>query len=160
MIKPLLGFPHEVGVVIVGIVVVLIVATAGMVSTTYVQFIKGSLLVLFSGILTAMILSRGLKVDDSEAANSPQTMVVKKDGTKFVNGIPHGTKEGQADLRPVGHLRKLPSGKTETGPLGPIEYLATLQNSEVVLWSKKETTSEQGDKTMTWTPQPTSGQRC
>lgn len=157
LIKPLLGFPHEVGVVIVGIVVVLIVATAGMVSTTYVQFIKGSLLVLFSGILTAMILSRGLKVDDSEAANSPQTMVVKKDGTKFVNGIPHGTKEGQADLRPVGHLRKLPSGKTETGPLGPIEYLATLQNSEVVLWSKKETTSEQGDKTMTWTPQPTSG---
>lgn len=157
LIKPLLGFPHEVGVVMVGIVVVLIVATAGMVSTTYVQFIKGSLLVLFSGILTAMILNRGLKVDDSEAANTPQTMVVKKDGTKFVNGIPQGTKPGQSDLRPVGHLSKLPSGKTETGPLGPIEYLAALQNSEVVLWSKKETTNEDGDKTTTWTPQPTSG---
>ena len=157
LIKPLLGFPHEVGVVMVGIVVVLIVATAGMVSTTYVQFIKGSLLVLFSGILTAMILNRGLKVDSSEAANTPQTMVVKKDGPKFVNGIPHGTQAGQADLRPVGHLSKMPGGKTETGPLSPIEYLAALQNSEVVLWSKKEITNDEGDKTTTWTPQPTSG---
>jgi cation/acetate symporter len=156
LIKPLLGFPHEAGVVMVGIVVVLIVATAGMVSTTYVQFIKGSLLVLFSGILTVMILNRGLKVDDSELANSPQTLVTKKDGTKFINGIPHGTKPGQADLRPVGHLSKLPGGKTETGPLGPLEYLATLQQSEVVLWAKKESIVD-GEKTMTWTPQPTSG---
>ena len=157
LIKPLLGFPHEVGVVLVGIVVVLIVATAGMVSTTYVQFIKGSLLVLFSGILTGMILNRGLKVDTSEAANLPQTMVVMRDHSKFVNGLPHGTKQGQVDLRPVGHLSKLPGGKTETGPLGPIEYLSTLQNSEVVLWPKKESTNEQGDKTITWTPVPTSG---
>ena len=157
LIKPLLGFPHEVGVVLVGVVVVLIVATAGMVSTTYVQFIKGSLLVLFSGILTVMILNRGLTVDTSELANSPQTMVIKKDGTKFINGIPQGQKEGQADLRSVGHLSKLPGGKTETGPLGPVAYLAALQNSEVVLWSKKVTTSAEGDKTITWMPQPTSG---
>ncbi len=156
LIKPLLGFPHEVGVVMVGIVVVLIVATAGMVSTTYVQFIKGSLLVLFSGILTVMILNRGLKVDSSEAANAPQTLVVKSDGTRFVNGTPHGSSAGQADLRPVGHLSKLPNGKTETGPLGPIEYLATLQQSEIVLWSKKETVVD-GEKTTTWSPQPTSG---
>src|SRR5919106_2242608 len=45
LITPLLGFPHYVGVLLVGAVVVLIVVTAGMVSTTYVQFIKGSLLV-------------------------------------------------------------------------------------------------------------------
>jgi len=156
LIKPLLGFPHEVGVVMVGIVVVLIVATAGMVSTTYVQFIKGSLLVLFSGILTVMILNRGLKVDSSETASAPQTLVVKKDGTKLVNGVPHGTKDGQADMRPVGHVSKLPGGKLETGPLGPFEYLATLQQSEVVLWSKKETVVD-GEKTTTWTPTPTSG---
>ena len=156
LIKPLLGFPHEVGVVMVGIVVVLIVATAGMVSTTYVQFIKGSLLVLFSGILTAMILNRGLKVDTSELSNSPQTLVVQKDGTKLVNGIPHGKGEGKADLRPVGHVSQLPGGKTETGPLGPLEYLATLQQSEVVLWAKKESVVD-GEKTTTWTPQPTSG---
>src|SRR5688500_15116656 len=44
----LLGLPHWLGVVAVGVVVITIVVTAGMVSTTYVQFLKGSLLVLFS----------------------------------------------------------------------------------------------------------------
>ena len=41
LIQPLLGFPHWLGVVFVGAIVVLIVVTAGMVSTTYVQFLKG-----------------------------------------------------------------------------------------------------------------------
>lgn len=158
LIQPLLGFEYWQGVVLVGVIVVLIVATAGMVSTTYVQFIKGALLVLFSGILTVLILNRGLKVDNSALANSPQTMVTKADGSKFVNGLPYGKKEGQADLRPVGHLSKLPGGKTETGPLGPIEYLSTLQQSEVVLWSKKESTTD-GEKTATWSPTPTAGSK-
>ena len=51
----------------VGAVVILIVVTAGMVSTTYVQFIKGSLLVIFSTMLTVMILQRGLTVDRPQA---------------------------------------------------------------------------------------------
>jgi cation/acetate symporter len=59
LITPLFGFPHFVGVLLVGAVVVVIVVTAGMVSTTYVQFIKGSLLVFFCTILTVMILNRG-----------------------------------------------------------------------------------------------------
>jgi cation/acetate symporter len=42
LIKPLLGFPHWVGVLLVGGIVIAIVTTAGMVSTTWVQFIKGS----------------------------------------------------------------------------------------------------------------------
>src|SRR6185369_15321434 len=60
LIKPLLGLSHVYGVLIVGVVVTVIVVTAGMVSTTYVQFIKGSLLVIFCFILTMMILNRGL----------------------------------------------------------------------------------------------------
>src|SRR4249920_3660647 len=44
LIRPLLGLPHYAGVFVVGIVVIVIVVTAGMVSTTYVQFIKGSML--------------------------------------------------------------------------------------------------------------------
>ena len=158
LIKPLLGFPQEAGVVLVGVIVVIIVATAGMVSTTYVQFIKGALLVLFSGVLTVLILNRGLKVDTSEAANAPQSLkITKADKNKFVNGIPQGLKKDETDLRPVGHLTKLPGGKMETGPLGPIEYLATLQNSEIVLWTEKTTTEANGDKTRTWTPNPTIG---
>lgn len=40
LIVPLLGLPYWTGVLIVGSIVILIVATAGMASTTYVQFIK------------------------------------------------------------------------------------------------------------------------
>ena len=75
LIKPLLGFTHAQGVMIVGAVVVLIVVTAGMVSTTYVQFIKGALLVIFSAILTGLILARGFSVD----AGSPERASRERD---------------------------------------------------------------------------------
>lgn len=64
LIQPLLGFPHWVGVLLVGTAVVIIVVSAGMVSTTYVQFLKGSLLVVFSFILTLMILAKGFTVKE------------------------------------------------------------------------------------------------
>ncbi|MCD4680662.1 MAG: cation acetate symporter [Bacteroidales bacterium] len=60
LVTPLLGMPHWVGVVIVGIIVITIVATAGMTSTTYVQFIKGGLLIVFSTILAVYIFNNGL----------------------------------------------------------------------------------------------------
>ncbi len=59
LVTPLLGLPFEAGVAIVGFIVILIVATAGMASTTYVQFIKGGLLVVFSLVLVIMLLVRG-----------------------------------------------------------------------------------------------------
>ncbi|MCA9117515.1 MAG: cation acetate symporter, partial [Planctomycetaceae bacterium] len=62
LVQPLLGLPHWAGVVLVGVTVILIVVTAGMVSTTWVQFLKGSLLVVFSAVLTVMILARGFEV--------------------------------------------------------------------------------------------------
>ena len=62
LVVPLLGLPHWVGVVIVGSIVIFIVATAGMTSTTYVQFIKGGLLIIFSTILTVYILNNGLNL--------------------------------------------------------------------------------------------------
>lgn len=61
LIQPLLGLPHWVGVLLVGTVVILIVVTAGMVSTTWVQFLKGALLVVFSVVLTGAVLTRGLE---------------------------------------------------------------------------------------------------
>lgn len=157
LIKPLLGFSHETGVVLVGVIVVLIVATAGMVSTTYVQFIKGALLVFFSGILTILILQRGLKVDDRPEANQPQTMTTLADGKKIVNGLPQGRGPGQGDLRPVGHISKLPGGVKETGPLGPFQYLATLLSSEIVLWNSTPQKNPDGSKTVTYTPRAVSG---
>lgn len=67
LVRPLLGLPHYAGVLLVGVVVVLIVVTAGMVSTTWVQFLKGGLLVLFSLLLTVLILQRGLTADAEKA---------------------------------------------------------------------------------------------
>ena len=70
IVQPLLGLQYEVGVVIVGGLVILIVATAGMVSTTYVQFIKGFLL-----LLAALGLTIGVLV------------VVGKDPISFITSI-------------------------------------------------------------------------
>jgi cation/acetate symporter len=208
LVRPLLGFSHEMGVLTVGVVVVLIVVTAGMVSTTWVQFIKGGLLVVFCAILTVMILNRGILTDPT--ANSPvkhfplttttlsqleaeagdrlvapdgpwkdkpyvrvqeqpgpqgvrvfrelansfeeptrskawaetQTLVEIRDGSqvqRFANGLPLGLKEGEGRLLPVGHVEILGNGEqTETGPLGPLGYLATLQNSGIVTWSSEK----------------------
>jgi len=70
LVKPLLGLPHAAGVIMVGTVVILIVVTAGMVSTTWVQFIKGSLLVVFSAVLVGMILGRGFEVTEPKPTAS------------------------------------------------------------------------------------------
>jgi cation/acetate symporter len=157
LIRPLLGLPHELGVVLVGTVVVLIVVTAGMVSTTYVQFIKGSLLVLFSTVLTVLILNRGLQVETNPQALAEQRLTVKPDGARLVNGLPQGSGPGETDLRPVGHISRLPNGQTRTGPLGPLEFLSTLRDSEVVLWRSKKTTESDGSTTTVYYPQPTPG---
>ena len=61
LIEPLLGFPYWAGVVIVGAIVITIVATAGMTSTTYVQFIKGALLIVFALVIViALTVQRPL----------------------------------------------------------------------------------------------------
>ncbi|MBI4604127.1 MAG: cation acetate symporter [Planctomycetes bacterium] len=161
LIKPLLGFPHHVGVLAVGTVVVLIVVTAGMVSTTYVQFLKGSLLLVFSAVLTVLILQRGLRVEpsgpDGVALEEPQTVTIRPDGKRIVNGKPQGRGEGEGDLRPVGHLRSLPGGATQTGPLGPLELLRVLGESEVVLWSSQARTEADGSRTTVYAPRAVPG---
>jgi cation/acetate symporter len=66
LITPLMGFPHQVGVIMVGTIVIIIVATAGMKSTTYVQFLKGGLLVLFSLVLVIFLLGRGFSTSPDQ----------------------------------------------------------------------------------------------
>jgi cation/acetate symporter len=147
LITPLLGLPHAVGVVLVGVAVTLIVVTAGMVSTTWVQFIKGSLLVFFCGVLTMLILGRGLQVNAGRPGTenlAAQLKTIRPDGTVLIDGVPQ-TKDH--DLRPVGTLLRLPeryAGATATGPLRPLEYLAALEDSTIVTWSAKRHVDEQG----------------
>jgi len=136
------------------VAVTLIVVTAGMVSTTWVQFIKGSLLVVFCGVLTAMILERGLV--ENTGSLVPQVRTVRPDGTVLVDGQPQSRGH---DLRPVGTLLRLPeryAGRTATGPLGPFEYLAALEDSTVVTWKATKTSDADGTHT-TYTPRERPG---
>ncbi len=86
LVTPLLGFPHYIGVVFVGSIVIIIVATAGMKSTTYVQFIKGALLIVFSTILVFAILNKGLSEKPSDSYHDFQTLEASADG-KVVTSI-------------------------------------------------------------------------
>ena len=230
LVKPLLGFPHYVGVILVGTIVTLIVVTAGMVSTTYVQFLKGSLLVIFSTVLAVMILNRGLSLPDtSQAARrtsaagfarptldaiesgaevqtssgpqtplptlggwigrpyfrlkddqtgavytwrkgapigdrldcwETQTVTVTPAGTKLINGLPQRSGDAPWDLSPVGHVSRLPgSDSMATGALGPLDFLSTIQKSEVILWEKDEDTikDQDGSVTTVYYPRPVAG---
>ena len=139
LVKPLLGLEYWHGVVIVGAVVVFIVVTAGMVSTTYVQFIKGGLLVVFSLLLTILILNRGLNT--TPASELGKTQVIEtKDGKRYVNGVAIGFGPGQANVESVGKIIELPDGKTSTGPLGPIAFISTIAKSKIEI-----TTAQKGE---------------
>lgn len=144
LVKPLLGLQYWQGVVLVGSIVVVIVVTAGMVSTTYVQFLKGGLLVLFSLILTILVLARGIQVAPGVARTQPQRITVAFDGSKLIDGIPLGLKSDQKNVEPVGRVLELSNGKTSTGPLGPIRFLNVLSGARVELSQTNKKT--EGDK--------------
>ncbi|AJF07152.1 cation acetate symporter [Geoalkalibacter subterraneus] len=208
LVTPLLGLPHYAGVIIVGVVVTIIVASAGMASTTMVQFLKGGLLLIFSTILVISVLFRGLSttpendgkpyhefatlqanvengrliVDDpaynvpanwrdSELAEAgfvkltqngiesiwhiqenPQGGYVLEealfqaqlnDGTRIYNGAP--AEEGR--FFPVGHMKEINMGGEtvmQTGAIGPLAFLRTIQDSTIVLWGTKHVLTPEG----------------
>ncbi|NWK56167.1 cation acetate symporter [Verrucomicrobiaceae bacterium N1E253] len=93
LVTPLLGLPHWAGVIMVGVIVIAIVATAGMTSTTYVQFLKGGLLIIFSTVLSVMVLNKGLSTDVREETFVPQNLVTadaiagKTEGYTFLDKV-------------------------------------------------------------------------
>jgi len=92
LVTPLLGLPHWVGVIMVGAIVITIVATAGMTSTTYVQFLKGGLLIIFSFVLSIMVLTKGLSTTPSEATFFPQNLNAAEAMQGRVDGYTFQTK--------------------------------------------------------------------
>ena len=117
---PLLGLPHWVGVVIVGVVVLMIVVTAGMVSTTWVQFIKGSLLVIFCAMLTIAILARGF-----------QTTISPEDVKPIAATQP-------SDIPFSGQVVGIDGRHGSTGPLGPAQFLSKINDVTIVQWTAKD----------------------
>ncbi len=122
LVEPLLGLPHWVGVVIVGAIVITIVATAGMTSTTYVQFLKGGLLLVFSTVMVVMLLVRGLGTEP--------TSLTGDDGRSLLY-VPAQTTE--ADLLATGHTRSHTDGDLLkfTGPEGIAWWK---RDAEGLLW--------------------------
>ncbi|MCC7476168.1 MAG: cation acetate symporter [Pirellulales bacterium] len=130
LVQPLLGLPHWVGVVLVGAVVIFIVVTAGMVSTTWVQFIKGALLLAFSTLLSVLILWRGFHAGDEHAELASQSSATR--GTARLTAdnaaldAPNAVAEpatNHANLRPSGYVFR--SLGPFTGDLFDNEQLAT-----------------------------------
>jgi cation/acetate symporter len=71
LVQPLLGMAHHWGVIMVGAIVITIVATAGMASTTYVQFLKGGLLIIFSLVLVIAVCVRGFHTRPDQGGQVP-----------------------------------------------------------------------------------------
>jgi cation/acetate symporter len=71
LVEPLLGLAHHWGVIMVGVIVITIVATAGMASTTYVQFLKGGLLIIFSTVLVVSVCKRGFLTKPDQGGRVP-----------------------------------------------------------------------------------------
>ncbi len=126
LVQPLLGLPHWVGVCIVGIVVTLIVATAGMASTTYVQFFKGGMLLIMSTVLVGMVLFRGLSTTPADNNGAPyhdfktlhadSALVLVEEGYTVVAGLDSEFgKEGFIKLSKHGHETLWHLVKSDTG---------------------------------------------
>jgi cation/acetate symporter len=144
LIKPLLGLPQWVGVGLVGVVVTVIVTTAGMVSTTWVQFIKGGLLLALCAILVALILGRGFTVHAPGPAREAPAR-----GVGSVSGLPGWAVPGavpDAD----GLVR---TEGAHTGPLGPVEYLRVFGESEIAAWRTTRSTGADGQVTSIAAPE-------
>ncbi|MBU3682456.1 MAG: cation acetate symporter [Phycisphaerales bacterium] len=129
LITPLLGVPHWVGVVLVGAVVTFIVATAGMVSTTWVQFIKGGLLLALCTVLVGLILGRGFEVRDPGPARDAPAR-----GVGSVTALPAWAVPGEGSDAAPGPDGMVRTEGARTGPLGPIEFLRVFSASEVAAW--------------------------
>ncbi len=194
LVTPLLGLDHHWGVLIVGVIVIYIVATAGMTSTTYVQFIKGGLLVVFSTILSIAIFVNGINKKPYDSYHDFKSLTatmtdgkvtavsdagytiagdVKNDKGQFIKLQKDGMmswwslaeKDGVSTLKEtlnvtntadgkvlyngapkadqrffqVGHANKIVMDGKEvdkTGAVGPIKFLATVNQSEVVRFTK------------------------
>ena len=156
LVKPLLGLQYWQGVVLVGSIVVIIVVTAGMVSTTYVQFLKGGLLVIFSLVLTILVLNRGINVSQEGARTTSQRITLDSNQKKLVDGVPLGLGKDQRNVQPVGRVLELSEGRLSTGPLGPVSFLTELSGSTIELSQTTKSTSD-GSPVIEYAPHPVKG---
>lgn len=122
LITPLLGLPHYVGVILVGIIVITIVATAGMTSTTYVQFLKGGLLIIFSLVLVIVTLNSGLSTTPDQGGKKPFHVYAQLDGAE---------NSGQITLSDATYM------VAGTREVDGISLVKLVKNGETSWWKKE-----------------------
>ncbi len=139
LIQPLLGLPYWVGVVLVGAIVITIVATAGMTSTTYVQFIKGSLLIVFALVIVVALLVRGLSTTPDQGGRVDfyqyKTIAATQAGGTITPSDAAYMNVGQHDVTAKGKTTtfvKLQNGGTATW------WKATVTDAGVALHETQE----------------------
>ena len=101
LVTPLLGLPHWIGVTMVGGIVIFIVATAGMASTTYVQFLKGALLIVFSIVLVIVVFNKGLSTSP-QRDEDPYPKFMTLPVTVGADGLPMPTLAGKVPFKALG----------------------------------------------------------
>jgi len=156
LIQPLLGLPQWVGVVLVGAIVITIVATAGMTSTTYVQFIKGTLLIIFATIIVIALLVRGLSTEPDQGGSVPfyhyKTIMATQSGDDIVVDDPAYEVVGQQQVTVKGTdytLVKLQQGDTATWWKATIEDDGTVALHE----GQERVTKEDGTRYVNGAPE-------
>lgn len=132
LITPLLGFPHYVGVILVGIIVITIVATAGMTSTTYVQFLKGGLLIVFSTVLVVIAFNSGLTTTPDQGGTKPFHQYTSLEAT-----------ENAGVITPQDSTYKFSAVRDE----GKVHLVKLMKDGKLTWW-KKEIASDSGKITL------------
>lgn len=168
LVTPLLGLPHWVGVVLVGVVVIVIVASAGMTSTTYVQFLKGGLLIILSTVLTIYILKNGFtlnpdhegqpyhrfmsitpEVENGEVRkaedwkvlgqqNVKDRTVVKLEKDNIARWFSLSEKEGSYTLKEALSIEETPTGKLYNGKPASAREFYQVGNMNKIMKDGKE----------------------
>ena len=136
LIEPLLGIPHAWGVVMVGAIVITIVATAGMASTTYVQFLKGALLIVFSSILVGAVVIRGLSTTPDQGGAVPFYTYAHVEATKTDGKIQSASVEvlEQVDVKGgLTFVRLNHDGKEAWWYASETDGVVTLKESQSVV---------------------------
>ncbi|PKL43049.1 MAG: cation acetate symporter [Candidatus Riflebacteria bacterium HGW-Riflebacteria-1] len=128
LITPLLGLPHYAGVILVGIVVITIVASAGMTSTTYVQFLKGGLLIVFSTALVVATLGRGFTTTPDQGGKVP-----------FYKYATLAASESDGAIKPDDAAWQFASTREEGG----ISLVKLINNGKISWWHKDITENGQ-----------------
>jgi cation/acetate symporter len=175
LVEPLLGIAHHWGVIMVGAIVITIVTTAGMASTTYVQFFKGggwdvvavqevghgASAHSFAQLSRDNVKTWWLVEQEAEGfvLRETQSVVAGTDGSHVINGTP-ASEDNQ--LRQVSNIVLLRGNDVvQRGSVSPFGFLAAMADPKTVVrrWKNAGFTDVAGAAVTVYYPALTTGNK-